>query len=269
MQQPTGAGFQPVSPISLVDHPGTQANSARTSASSVVFCDFDGPIVDVSERYYRTYQTGLRAVQTKGSGPPLRVQALPKEQFWRMKRSRVEDGEIAVRSGLPESIVETFLQQVTRMVNHAHLLQWDRPQPTARASLALLKRHQVRLVLVTLRHPRQVEDFLSAHGLAAYVSEVYGVSDIMAAHANRVAQKVDLLKHAISQQSEFSTAAAWMIGDTEADIIAGQQAGLSTAALTCGTRSRSHLQTLHPTALHETLLAAVQAIIHQAQVKAA
>lgn len=263
MQKLTGAGFQP---ISLVDHPVAQANSAR----SVVFCDFDGPIVDVSERYYRTYQTGLKAVQaTDWADPSLRVQALSKEQFWWMKRSRVEDGEIAVRSGLPERLVGTFLQQVTRIVNHAHLLQWDRPQPTAQKALALLKRNQIRVVLVTLRHPRQVEDFLSAHGLESYISEVYGVSDIMAAQANRVTQKVELLKHAIAQQPEFSTAATWMIGDTEADIIAGQRAGLSTAALTCGTRSQSHLQTLYPTALHETLLGAVQGIFQLAQAQAA
>ena len=28
----------------------------------VVFCDFDGPIVDVSERYYQTYRQGLQAI---------------------------------------------------------------------------------------------------------------------------------------------------------------------------------------------------------------
>ena len=32
------------------------------SLEQVVFCDFDGPIVDVSERYYQTYRKGLQAI---------------------------------------------------------------------------------------------------------------------------------------------------------------------------------------------------------------
>ncbi|MEM6869194.1 MAG: HAD hydrolase-like protein, partial [Cyanobacteria bacterium P01_C01_bin.121] len=54
---------------------------------------------------------------------------------------------------------------------------------------------------------------------------------------------------------------SWMIGDTEADILAAQAAGLSSAALSCGVRSRDYLQTLEPTEIYDELLTAVQNVV--------
>ena len=60
--------------------------------------DFDGPIVDVSDRYYRVYQHCL--AETKRLGQPVRE--LPKAEFWDMKRARVPETEIAILSGLTQ-----------------------------------------------------------------------------------------------------------------------------------------------------------------------
>jgi hypothetical protein len=56
-----------------------------------VFCDFDGPIVDVSKRYYSTYQLGLADTQEfyQRQGITLPIQRLQKQQFWQMKQDRV------------------------------------------------------------------------------------------------------------------------------------------------------------------------------------
>lgn len=243
-----------------------QAQLKTTSSQSVIFCDFDGPIVDVSDRYYQTYRLGLVTVQAtyetqQRAALPLRP--LTKQQFWRMKQNRVADRAIAIRSGLPDSLVDEFLQQVTRLVNHPHLLGLDQLQPGSDQAIAQLKRQQMRVVLVTLRHPRQVQSFLQAHDLSQYIDQVYGVHDIQAAHANRVEQKVELLKRAIADQLRqgLSLEDAWMIGDTEADILAGQATQIQTLALTCGVRSQDYLQTLAPTAMQPTLQAAVQQIL--------
>lgn len=238
----------------------------------VVFCDFDGPIVDVSERYYQTYRRGLLAIEqqhTKQQGMAsselaLNLQPLSKAQFWQMKQNRTADLEIALRSGLPANLFEPFMQQVVRIVNHPSLLKWDCLQPTARAALDYFRARNMRLVLVTLRHPTQVQNFLRSQGLEHLVDEVFGALDVNAAHANRVEQKQMLLSEAIAQQkaqghlTHTSWQNSWMIGDTEADVLAGQAIGLSTAALSCGVRSHTYLQNLEPSKMYGCLMSAAR-----------
>lgn len=240
-----------------------QMTSFQKPSGQVVFCDFDGPIVNVSERYYRTYRLGLatlQADQQEQHGITLSLQILSKNQFWWMKRNRISDTDIAIRSGVPLELVETLLEQVQRIVNHPHLLQWDTVQTDAEAALYRLKAMGVRLVLVTLRHPRQVKSFLQAHSLSQYVAEIFGASDLNAAHLNRADQKVMLLERAIAAQQNqgYQTHPSCMIGDTEADIIAGQRAGIATVALTNGIRSLDYLKHFEPTSIESTLLKAIQ-----------
>ncbi|MEA5463084.1 HAD family hydrolase [Leptothoe sp. PORK10 BA2] len=232
-------------------------------SKQVLFCDFDGPIVDVSERYYRTYKLGLSTLQAsyqQHHAATLPLQVLSKNQFWWMKRNRVADTDIAMRSGVPADLIDTLLQQVQRIVNHPHLLQWDTLQPGADTAIHQLKRMGIRLVLVTLRHPRQVQAFLQANDLSQYIDEIFGASDINAAHLNQAEQKVALLERALAAQKSqgYQTSPTCMIGDTEADIIAGQRAEMITVALTNGIRSYDYLKRYQPTTIAPTLLQAVQ-----------
>ena len=243
--------------------------SAQTGPASkqVVFCDFDGPIVDVSERYYQTYRKGLLAIeaqQLEKFNMMLQIQPLSKQQFWQMKQDRVADIEIALRSGLPAELFKPFMQQVERIVNHPSLLRWDCLQPAALVALNYFKQRNMRLVLVTLRHPRQVQEFLKAQGLDHLVDAVYGALDVNAAHANRVEQKLELLVEAIAQQKAqgHCTKDSWMVGDTEADILAGQATGLSTAALSCGVRSSTYLERLKPSKVYGCLMTAAREVVN-------
>lgn len=240
-----------------------QMSSCQKPSGQVLFCDFDGPIVDVSERYYRTYRLGLTTLQTnhqENYGEPLPLQLLSKNQFWWMKRNRVADTDIAIRSGVPVDLVDTLLHQVQCVVNHPNLLQWDSLQPGTETAIHQLKRAGIRLVLVTLRHPHQVQAFLQAHDLSQYIDEIFGALDIDAAHLNRADQKVALLERAIAAQKSqgYQTFPTCMIGDTEADIIAGRQAGITTVAVTNGIRSHNYLKRYQPTSIASNLLQAVQ-----------
>jgi phosphoglycolate phosphatase len=232
---------------------------------SVLFCDFDGPIVDVCDRYYRTYELGLStisAMHQRQSGETLTLSPLTQDQFWWMKQNKVADIEIATRSGLPEALVAPFLAQVARLVNHPHLLKLDKLQPETGEALRQVKRQGFRLVVVTLRHPRQVHSFLQAHDLCDVVDEVFGAADNRAAYSNHVEHKVSLLTDAIATQiaKGFATENAWMIGDTEADILAGQTLGLRTIAVTCGIRSAAFLQDLHPSEITPNLPSALKTV---------
>ncbi|MEO1523275.1 MAG: HAD family hydrolase [Cyanobacteria bacterium J06633_2] len=229
-----------------------------------IFCDLDGPIVDVSERYYRTYLSGLNAFRAESvSRRSPTVQPLSKQKFWEMKQHRVPDGEIAIRSGLHEQDTDAFLTRVRTTVNQTHLLHHDRIQPGTRWAFNLLNQQGVKLVLVTLRCQQQATQLLHECGLRPFFSEIYGTCDTDAAYVNSVDCKVALLKRAwhdhLSRHGH--PLQAWMVGDTEADISAGQAVGLPTVAITTGIRSQSYLRKFNPTYTFDTLLNAVNGLV--------
>ncbi|NER29654.1 MAG: HAD family hydrolase [Symploca sp. SIO1C4] len=231
----------------------------------IVFCDFDGPIVNVSNRYYATYKLSLSATQVvyQTQGINLPIQMLSKKQFWEMKQNRVADVEIAMRSGLQGEQIDFFLERVSEIVNQSFLLQKDRLQPGASWALALLHSQGVKLVLVTLRCQLQATQILRNHGLTRLFVGIYGTENQNTAYQNYTGVKTKLLKKAIADQAKITgdPLSAWMVGDTEADLLAAQELSIPTIALTCGIRSQFYLQQFQPTCIHSNLLAAAHYLL--------
>lgn len=236
------------------------------SPNLAIFCDFDGPIIDVSERYYCTYRLGLDRVEAvcQAEGVPSAIEPLSKAAFWEMKRSRIPDPEIASQSGLRRDQIELFLQQVSHIVNQPTLLHKDQLQPGVRWALGLLHAQGARLVLVTLRCPEQVRQTLDRFQLTGIFSQVYGAQDQNAAYRNYADHKTALLQQAVAdhQTTQGRSPHAWMIGDTEADILAGQALGVPTMALTCGIRCQSYLNRFEPSRVHSDLLSAAHYLVY-------
>jgi phosphoglycolate phosphatase len=219
----------------------------------IIFCDFDGPIVDVSDRYYDTYRHALSQTQSfyQNHGQALYITPLSKEQFWQFKKDRVSDIEIAMRSGLEEEEITFFLDFVRNIVNHPLLLKKDKLQAGVNWALALLHSQGAKLVLVTLRCQDQVEEILNNYGLKRLFSGIYGSQDCNVAYQNNSDVKTQLLKNAIA---DFGKENAYMIGDTEADILAAQNRNIPVIGLTCGIRSQGYLQQFKPDQIHPDLL---------------
>lgn len=243
------------------------------SKPTTVFCDFDGPIVDVSDRYYSTYDRALndtaefyRELLTL----PLpcisfqqKLNKLTKAQFWQMKQDRVPDREIAKQSGLEGEEIDYFLRRVIEIVNRADLLQYDKIQPGVTWALGLLKSQGCKLILVTLRDRDEAIEILEKHGLLQLFTGIYGTSNSEAAYQNYSEVKTQLLRRAMRQHQVTSRQLdrTWTIGDTEADVIAGQAMGIPTIALTCGIRSEAQLIQLNPTLIKPDLLCAIHHLV--------
>lgn len=240
-------------------------NTAPFSQQLTVFCDFDGPIVDVSNRYYKTYELALAETHADyyAQDISLPIHRLEKQQFWSMKQERVPDVEIAMRSGLQGEQIDFFLGRVVEIVNQPTLLKKDNLQPGVRWALALLHSQGVRLVLVTLRCEEQVTQIFRNYGLTRLFSGIYGADDRDAAYRNQAELKTQLLAKAMAEQSLLvkHPIVAWMVGDTEADVIAGQAHSIPTIALTCGIRSHGYLKQFHPTDIHNDLLSAAHYLL--------
>lgn len=235
----------------------SQRKNSESVSQCTLYCDFDGPIVDVSDRYYHTYQLGLTEIAAghQAQGLVLPVRCLSKAQFWEMKQERTPDVEIAMRSGLQGAQIDQFLQRVQEIVNQPALLHQDQLQPGVRWALALLKSQGVRLVLVTLRERTQALRILQEQGLDSLFSAIWGAQDDHAAYLNQADYKTRLLQQAVAHEVSDS-AYAWMVGDTEADVLAGQALQIPTLALTCGIRSKTYLQKFRPTRIQPDLLSA-------------
>ncbi len=245
----------------------TSWNSGYPPASKTLFCDFDGPIIDVSNRYYSTYQLALNQTQQifQAQGIILPIQQLTKGQFWQLKQERTPDSDIALRSGLYQAgQIEVFLRQVNQLVNQPTLLQQDHLQAGVHWALAMLHSQGIQLVLVTLRCQHQAWQVLRDHGLSRYFTRVWGTQDETLAYANQVELKTQLLREAVAAQERIQPIdAAWMVGDTEADILAGQALGMPTIALTCGIRSHRYLKKFQPTQIKPDLLTVASSLLQE------
>jgi phosphoglycolate phosphatase len=228
-----------------------------------LFCDFDGPLVDVSDRYYATYQQALAAVaDRRGDDYRSSISALTKSGFWEMKCERVPDAEIALRSGLREAELDMFRCEVDKIVNHPSLLGKDRLQLGVSWALSMLHDRGVRLVVVTLRPQTQAVQILRNYGLTRLFEGIYGTTDDLAAYQNYASVKTDLLATAIAEQLRHEERSlAWIVGDTEADIIAGRSAKIQTIAVKCGIRSHRLLKKYDPHHIVPDLMAAAHTVV--------
>ncbi len=243
-------------------------STLNKSHTMTVFCDFDGPLVDVSDRYYSTYRLALAEIHGAHFNAPITLTPLSKAEFWQMKQERVPDIEIAKRSGLPIDAIDPFLATVSNLVNHPDLLHQDVIQPGVTWALQLLHSQAVQLVLVTLRDQDQARQILQTAQLDHLFSGIYGANNgVEVAYQNSIELKTQLLKLAVGRHWPPSVRQhhpAWVIGDTEADVWSGRNLDIPTIALTCGIRSHGYLQKQSPTMILTDLLSASNHLVRAA-----
>jgi phosphoglycolate phosphatase len=196
-----------------------------------LFLDLDGTIIDVSERYYRVYAKAL------GSEAP----ALTQQQYWELKRRRIPEDHI-IAEHHPAAVLDEYTRRRQLLIEDPQYLHFDALFPeTLPALTALSKRNQ--LYLVTLRR--------SAENLQKEIDSL-GIRHLFTAVLTTPSG------NAPSEDKErlirpFSGTANWIVGDTEADILAGQKLHMTTCAVLSGIRSRATLKTTHPDHLIDTI----------------
>jgi phosphoglycolate phosphatase-like HAD superfamily hydrolase len=203
--------------------------------------DFDGPIMDVSERYYRVYQFCLE--QTKHSTQPIYL--LSKSEFWRLKRARVPEQQIGLLSGLDKIQANQFAQLRRQTVHTLPYLRYDCPITGAIETLEKIQSLEVELVVMTMRRERELEVAFAQYDLKRFFpsDRCYCLSDDYI-KTNDVQDKSMLMKRAM--QELLPVCDVWMIGDTEADIIAAQTHQVRVIGLLSGIRDRSQLEYYQP-----------------------
>jgi phosphoglycolate phosphatase-like HAD superfamily hydrolase len=218
--------------------------------------DFDGVVVDLSERYYQVYRWRLTQLAQPGQA----IAPLTKTEFWALKRQKVSQAELGLRSGLTEGQLPEFkrLRDI-----HAHRLEnmvHDRPIAGSLEALTAAKGWGWDVMTVTMRRHSELNQALT---LQPELQEIFPgdrrfcIPDT-AERTQDVDQKPILLGETLATLPPEEP--TWMVGDTEADIRAAQQHHIPVIAVLSGIRDRPLLAVHQPDFIVANLWEAVQLI---------
>jgi phosphoglycolate phosphatase-like HAD superfamily hydrolase len=220
-----------------------------------IITDFDGPIVDVSERYYQVYQYCLEKTRYAGQITCL----LSKEEFWELKRQQVSEKRIGEMSGLDEDQARKFAHLRRQTVHTLPYLVYDRPVEGAIETLEKIQEMHLDLVVMTMRRVVELNHALDRHDLGRFFP-----SDRRYCLSNNYAKTTDVkdkpLLMARAMKELTPAAETWMVGDTEADIAAAKSQKIKVIAVLSGIRDRSRLEIYEPDYIVNNLGEAVDLI---------
>jgi phosphoglycolate phosphatase-like HAD superfamily hydrolase len=223
-----------------------------------IFTDFDGPIMDVSERYYQVYLYCLDKIRK----PDQVVTTLSKSDFWELKRSQVPEKEIANLSGFEDekqSIAFAHLRRATVHTNpyFAH----DRLIDIAIPALEKAQQSGIDLAVMTMRRRRELEPVLDQYNLRRFFNcdRIFCLDDDYVKTVD-TQDKTKLMKMAQANLPEVQQ--QWMIGDTEADIIAAQAYDVPAIAVLSGIRNHTQLEKYKPKQIVANLVCAINELVN-------
>ncbi len=214
--------------------------------------DFDGPIMDVSPRYYYVYQYCLEQIKH----PNQKISPLSKAEFWQLKRSRVPERKIGLLSGLNETQAEDFARLRKDTVHSLPYLVHDTVISGAIAALEEVQKLGIDLVVMTMRKQKELNAAFDKYDLARFFppERRYCLPNDYVKTAD-VKDKPLLMARALK---ELPTATdVWMVGDTEADIVAAKTHKIKMVGVLSGIRDRNQLECYEPDFITDNLQQAV------------
>jgi phosphoglycolate phosphatase-like HAD superfamily hydrolase len=217
--------------------------------------DFDGPIMDVSDRYYCVYQYCLQETRL----PDQIVHQLSKAEFWQLKRSRIPEYKIAIMSGLDEQQARQFAQIRRTIVHDLPYLVHDKIIPGVVEALEKVQHLGIDLLVMTMRRKQALQAGFNQGDLARFFPENrrYMIGNDHNKTTD-IEDKSMLMRTALRELPPACD--VWMVGDTEADLIAAKIHNVKVIGVLSGIRDRASLELYNPDLIVADFSAAVDAI---------
>jgi phosphoglycolate phosphatase-like HAD superfamily hydrolase len=221
-----------------------------------IITDFDGPIMDVSERYYQVYKFCLQKIQR----PEQSISELCKTEFWKLKRDRIPETKIAITSGLDTQQAEEFSQLRKKTVHTQPYFEYDVPAVGAVDVLLKIQQAGIDLAVMTMRRVRELDFAVERCDLGKFFPENrrYCLGNDYV-KTRDIEDKPLLMQRALGELPPATN--TWMVGDTEADIAAAKTHGIKVIAVECGIRDRAQLEVYYPDFIVPNFAAAVNLIL--------
>jgi phosphoglycolate phosphatase-like HAD superfamily hydrolase len=195
-----------------------------------LFFDLDGPILDVSDKYYRVYSDILRE---------MKFVPLDKKEYWEAKKNKIPDSEILEKSSASHLILE-YIDERKKRIETPDYIKLDKLQKNAELVLNNLSQKND-LILVTLRNSKTaLEAELEHLNLNKYIKAVLSSS-------GETSNKWEVKKKLVTDYFQNNLPQnCWFIGDTETDILTGKSLDCKTVAVANGIRSKERLMKAEP-----------------------
>lgn len=199
-----------------------------------IVLDLDGPILDGVGRHYAVYRDIL---QENGHHP------LARDEYWELKKNLVDRRMLLARSDA-EGLYDQFLATWLERIEQKHYLALDTLQPGVVKVLEQWRTRGVRLLLATMRNNAEHLNWqLNALGLRRHFDEVVVVQEGTAAAEKVGRSKAGRVRDVLGA---FDSRDVVWVGDTEADMRAAQELGVTSCAVVCGLRNEAFLRSLAP-----------------------
>jgi phosphoglycolate phosphatase-like HAD superfamily hydrolase len=225
-----------------------------------IITDFDGPIMDLSDRYYHVYQLCLDKV--KQPNQPLNI--LTKSEFWAYKQAQVPERQVGIESGLTVAQAEVFKNLRDRHAHQLQYLSFDRVVPGSISALEKIQASGRDLLVMTLRRTCELMPAFTQYNLDRFFPphHRYCLPDDYVKHGD-IQAKTQLMATALTELKPDPD--TWMIGDTEADIIAAQTYHIPVIGVLSGIRDRDRLAQHQPDKIVSNLADAVDFIFDRSR----
>jgi phosphoglycolate phosphatase-like HAD superfamily hydrolase len=203
---------------------------------TTLYLDLDGTLIDVSDRYYRIYKEVVLSIE----GNPLE-----KSEYWGLRRQGVPESKLFSQLR-PFKESSDLLVLRSKKLEAAEYLKYDQLVPGALETLNFLKA-RAQLVLVTLRKAvTELRQQLQTLGLSSFFDQVLYPNQRVDDHATSKAAL-------ISQNPWFKIKGSLIVGDSEADILAGRLLSIKSIAVLSGIREREVLVRYEPDYIIDSL----------------
>lgn len=202
-----------------------------------IYIDLDGTILEVSEKYYRLYYD---IVTSLGYKP------ISKEKYWRLKKEKKREEDIAKISGISGiTVFEYYNKEWQSKIEALNYLKCDKLVTDVVETLKNLRKYD-RIILVTLRKSQ-----VNLYKELEMVNIVSLFDGILI--GNGAGEQWEIKAKLLESDNASKKGESVIIGDTEVDIRAGKKLGIKTIAVLSGIRSKSMLLVERPDYIVNTI----------------
>jgi phosphoglycolate phosphatase len=206
----------------------------------MLFFDFDGTIIDISQKYFCVYSDFVR--MHGGT-------ALTQRLYWELKRSETSDKEILDASHLPDLDPDLLRRHIRNNIELEQFLQNDQLFDDAAAILDRLS-SSYKCYLISMRRNRpMLQKQLRWLNIERFFTAV--LTPIISVEEGGEAM---LSSKAAALERLGITSPSLIVGDSGLDIMTGKKLRIATCAVTTGIRNESILKKYEPDFIAGNLL---------------
>jgi phosphoglycolate phosphatase-like HAD superfamily hydrolase len=192
-----------------------------------IFFDFDGPLNNVSKRYYAVHKILLKKLNIKHS--------INFQRYWKIKKSKKDLIFFRKKNLLYK---KKYYKLWKKIIEKNKFLKLDRLHLYSKRTLKTLKNKNYELYLITLRaNKKNLLDQIKKYKIKKFFKKII---------LPKKNKKVGFSKYYSIKKNNFSLSKSIIIGDTEEDIVAAKLLKIPSIAVLNGIRSKKLIGSYKP-----------------------